>query len=273
MRTIVCVISDTHIGSSLAVAPPTFQQHTGREDETQTVQASKVQLWLMECLRDFVDYAKTLAGICGKERKSRFVFIHLGDVIEGIHHHSVQLENEIEDQQAMAYDLLRPIVSVADASFLAYGTPAHSGEAAKDEIAIARELGMRHGWDFALDIDGMTLDLAHVGRAGMRDWTSSAVGLAVEVSLDYIKDKKLPPRFVLRGHRHRIDDSGARLPYTRAIMLPSWQLRTSYGHQAAPNQKRADVGGLILDTSNPDFPITTKMRYSAPGGYIHVEKV
>lgn len=272
--TIVAIVSDTHTGGSTAIAPPKFLQHTGRKDETQIVEASKIQQWLNACWVDFIDYAKQLAGIRGKERRNRLIFIHLGDVIDGVHHGTVQGENEVEDQQQMAYELLKPIVCAADLSFLAYGTtPSHAGEAAKDEITIAREMGMRHDWEFSLNIDGIVFDLTHTGRVGQRDWSSSAAGLAAEVAGDYIKDGKMPPRYILRGHCHKIDDSGTKLPYTRAIMLPSWQLRTSHGHKAAPNQKRADIGGLIIDTGNPDFPIMGKMRYRAPGGFIQTEVV
>lgn len=112
----------------------------------------------------------------------------------------------------------------------------------------------------------------HVGRTGSRDWTGAAPALAMEVAADYISDGKLPPRYILRGHRHIIDDSGAKLSYTRAIMLPSWQLRTNYGHRVT-QRKRSDIGGFILDTAAPDFPILTRMRYTAPGGFINIEVV
>lgn len=274
--TIILIVSDTHVGGSTAITTPKFSQHTGRKDETQIVEASKMQQWLYTCFQELYDHAKQLAGIRGKTRRNRLVFIHLGDVIDGVHHGSVQVENEVEDQQDAACNLLRPIVAAADKSFLTYGTcPSHAGEAARDEIRIGNELGMRHDWEFSLNIDGAVFDLAHVGRAGQRDWTSAAAGLASEVAADYVKDGKMPPRYVLRGHVHRVDDSGAKLAYTRAIVLPSWQLRTAHGHKAAPNQKRSDIGGLIIDTADLDNPNTSRLRYAAPNpdGYIHTEKV
>lgn len=273
MSTVVLVISDTHVGGSTAIAPPKFEIHTGRKDETQLVEASKAQQWLWTCFTDLAEYAKQLAGVRGKTRKHRLVFIHLGDVVEGIHHGSVQLMNEIQDQISAACDLLRPITSLADVSYLTYGTGAHNGGAAEAEVSIGQELGMRHGWEFSLNIDGVTLDITHHGRAGQRDWTGSAAGLAVEVARDYQKCNLPAPRYILRGHVHKIDDSGWKLPDTRALMLPSWQLRTVHGYKVAANSKRADVGGLIIDTANPASPDGSRLRYEAPGGFIHTETV
>lgn len=99
------------------------------------------------------------------------------------------------------------------------------------------------------------LDIAHHGRAGGRKWTSAAAGFAAEVGLR-------PPRYVLRGHNHRIDDSGEKLPFTRYISCPAWQLRTSFGWKVG--QARADIGGIIIDGDGVRFE---KARYyAAPGG-------
>jgi hypothetical protein len=271
---IILAVSDTHVGSSTSLCPPKFTIHTDRADETQLVEYNEAQKWLHACFTDLVDYAKQLAGVRGKTRKHRLIFIHLGDVCDGLHHGSVQVMNEIPDQIEAACNLLRPIVALADDSYLTYGTgPAHTGEAAGNEISLARELGMKHGWHWSLDIDGMVVDITHHGRAGQQDWTSAAPALAMAVAGDYIKDGKMPPRYVLRGHVHKVDDSGAKLPYSRAIVIPSWQLKTAHGHKAAPNQQRADIGGLILDTANPDNPDLSRIRYAAPGGFIKTVKV
>lgn len=272
--TIVAVITDTHTGSTTAIAPPKFQQHTGRKDEVQTVQYNRQQEWLFACWRDFWVYVKELAGIRGKTRRNRLLVYHLGDMVENLHHGSVQVSNEENDQVQAFFTLFRPVVHMADKAYLTYGTtPTHAGEAASIEIGIAEDLGMSHAWELSHRIDGILFDLAHNGRAGQRDWTSAAPGLAVEVASDYLKDGKMPPRYVLRGHVHTIDDSGDKLPYTRAITLPSWQLRTAHGHKRAPNKKRSDIGGLIFDTAYPNFVNDTRLRYEAPGGFIKIEDV
>ena len=53
--------------------------------------------------------------------------------------------------------------------------------------------------------------------------------------------------YVWRGHKHNIDDSGDRLEGTRVICIPSWQLKTEFGHRVVPNRTRSDIGGYIVD--------------------------
>jgi hypothetical protein len=270
--TIIAVISDTHTGSTTAVAPPKFSVHTGRDpNEVQITEYNAYQKWLHTCWLDFWDGVKARAGIRGKHRKQRLLVFHLGDVVDGLHHNSVQVMNETADQIEAACDLLRPIVAMSDGMWITYGTGAHNGGAAEHEVTIGRELGAKHAFEFILDVDGHIFDIAHNGRAGQRDWTGSAAGLAVEVARDYQKDGKTAPRFVLRGHVHKVDDTGWKLPDTRAVMLPSWQLRTVHGYKVATNQKRSDIGGVVFDTADMDNP--RLLRYAAPGGFIKVEVI
>jgi hypothetical protein len=195
------------------------------------------------------------------------VIFHLGDIIDGLHHNTPQVMNEVNDQIEAACNLLRPIIHLADESYLTYGTGAHNGGAAEHEITIGNELGMKHGYDFGpLDIDGLIFDITHHGRAGRKDWSSLAASLASEVALDYVRYGLMPPRYILRAHNHIIDDSGCKLPYTRAFSLPSWQLKTDFAYRVAANRKWVDVGGMIFDTDDPDRPIDCKLRYQLPVG-------
>jgi hypothetical protein len=270
--TIVAVISDTHVGGTTAISPLKFAIHSDRPKETQTVEASAAQRWLYEAMQDYKQAVMTAAGVRGKYRKHRVIVFHLGDVVDGLHHDTPQVMNETSDQIWAACDLLRPFAALADGGmWITYGTGAHTGGTAEHEVTVGRELGVHHDWEFSLDVDGSVFDITHHGRAGQRDWTGSAANLAVEVARDYQKDGKPAPRYVLRGHTHKVDDTGWKLPDTRAIVLPSWQLRTAYSHKAAANQKRADIGGVIFDTTDIDNP--RLLRYVAPGGFIHVEKV
>jgi hypothetical protein len=270
--TIIAVISDTHIGSTTALAPPRFAIHGGRDpDEVQLVEYNAHQRWLYTCWEVYWQAVREKAGIRGKHRRNRLFIFHLGDVVDGLHHGSVQVMNETDDQIEAACILLRPLAALADGMWITYGTGAHNGGAAEHEVTIGGELGVHHGWDFSLDVDGVVFDILHTGRAAQRDWTGSAAGLAIEVARDYQKDGKMAPRFVLRGHVHRIDDTGWKLPDCRATTLPSWQLRTVYGHAVAANQRRSDIGAAIYDTSDPDNP--TLLRFAAPGGFIRTETV
>ena len=65
-RTLVLVVSDTHIGGTTALALPKFVT-----DEGQEVIASPAQGWLYQNWQDLIGYAKQRAGIVGRKRKHR----------------------------------------------------------------------------------------------------------------------------------------------------------------------------------------------------------
>jgi hypothetical protein len=255
---IIAAVTDTHCGGTTALAPAEYITKEG-----QTIQASKAQNWIEASWLDYWDWVKTETGIRGKHRKNKLVVLHLGDAIDGNHHKTTQILPDIGDQQDMFCELFRPIVAMADEVIFCYGTEPHVGPNSRDEKRICDELGIRNqGYYLTLDLDGLTFDLAHHGRAGGKPWTSSAAGFAAEVCQDYIEEGRKPPRYILRGHHHHIDDSGEKLPHTRYIALPAFQLRTAFGWKVG--QGRSDIGGLLFINGEPSFK---KARYTAaPGG-------
>lgn len=268
---IVCVVGDTHVGSTTALAPPKFEIHAGRKDETQLVEYNALQQWLYRCWQDYWTTALTMAGVRGKDRKHRLFIFHLGDCIDGEHHHSPQVMPEVADQVTAFHDLFRPLAALADGTWLTYGTGAHNGGNGEVEMGIGERLNIHHGYWFSLSIDGIVFDIAHPGRSAQREWTSAAAGVAAEVAADYRRNGKQPPHYVLRGHTHTVDESGLKIPDTRAIMIPCWQLKTFYANQKFPNQKYSHIGGVIIDTDNPDNPRI--LRYTPPGGFIKTEVI
>ena len=251
---VIAVISDTHIGSSTALAPLEFTTHSRSGLEAQVTQANRLQAWLYECWVDYWQYVFKLA------RKKRLIVVHVGDVVDGVHHGSTQLMPEVGDQVEAAVDLLLPVVSKASAFFGVLGTgPSHAGMDNSTEALIYRELGAREvGQSLTLEVDGKFFDFAHHGRAGRRAWTSSAAGIAAEVAIDYATSGLRPPDYIFRGHNHVIDDSGAKLPGVRSIALPSWQLKTSFGWRVGTQMVRSDIGGyLVVDGVLDD----SKARY------------
>lgn len=244
MNNLLVIISDTHIGSNTAISPSKFTIHNRDTLEAQVLQANRLQAWVLSCWTDFWDYVYLLRGKGRKAKK--LIVVHCGDVIDGNHHGSMQLVQEVSDQIAIARELLEPIVFKADKFFGILGTGAHAGQDNSDEIALYKSLGIQYGQQFTIDIDGVIHDFAHHGRAGRRAWTSSAANIATEVMIDYASCGMKPPNFIWRGHNHLIDDSGCKLKGTRAISLPSWQLKTSYGWRACGNTIRSDIGGMIV---------------------------
>jgi len=240
--TVLAIISDSHVGSSTALAPLEFNVHSRNDFEVQVTKANKLQRWLYECWTDYWDHVFKLA------KKKRLIVVHCGDLVDGVHHGSLQVMNEVEDQAEAFLELMLPIVAKADGFYGILGTgPSHAGMDNSTEAQLYRELGATEfGQNLTLDVDGVIHDFAHHGRAGTRPWTSYAANLATEVVYDYASQGLPIPNFIWRGHRHVIDDSGNKLPGTRAISLPSWQLKTSFGWRAAGNTVRSDIGGYIV---------------------------
>ena len=203
-KTITVIISDTHIGSSVSLSTPQFLIHTEREEEAQTVDASNAQKWLWVSWVDFWDYVKVLAVVRGKHRKHRIVTVHLGDIVDGLHHNTTQGIGEVADQMKLAETILNPVRALSDGGmYITYGTDAHNGGAGSYESQVAQNIGAEHDWEYTLDIEGgALLDVGHHGRAGQRDWTSAAAGIAAEVILDYAKAGEKIPEYIFRGHVH-----------------------------------------------------------------------
>lgn len=260
-KTIFVVFGDTQIGSSTALAPPKFTIHNNDPKETQVVDYNRLQKWLWFNWIDFWDYVRVLAGIRGRHRINRIVVAHMGDVIDGNHHDTKQIIQDVNDQALVALDVLRPIFDMADASFGILGTESHAGAGCEDEVSLYKELGATdYGHVLNLEIDGKLHDLAHHGRVGTRPWTSSAAAIAVEVCLD-CGNQGIPfPDYIWRAHHHVIDDSGLKIPGTRCLTIPSWQLKTGFGYRVSANKTRSDIGGFIVNGGVLD---DSRSRYKA----------
>jgi len=271
-NTVTAVISDTHIGGRTALSLHEWECDTGLLNEdgskiTEPYKATIAQDWVYECWLDFWKHVKQLAG-----KKYRVVVIHLGDVIDGNHQNNHQAMQNISDQIDMAVEILKPIRKMADEFFIFRGTQWHTGAIAGNETTVAKELGAISMWEGILDIDGILVDCAHHGRSGSRLWYSLACGIAVDAIQDAVTEipPRQIPRYVLRGHMHKIDDSGEKIAGTRAITLPSWQLKTEWGHYVGAG-RRADIGGVII---LPDGSLDlSKLRYFAAPGQRKVIKI
>lgn len=268
-KTIVAVVGDFQIGGNTAIAPPEFTINRNDPQKEQVVRHNSLQAWLWSCWLDYWTYIDYLLEWRGRNKKNRLVIFLLGDIIDGIHHGTTQNIPQVSDQILTAIDVLMPHVDSASATYGLLGTEAHAGKASIDEAAIYTALGVEYGQHFSLEIDGVVHDLKHHGRIGQRPWTSAAAGMAVEAMVDYAECGLKPPNFVWRAHNHRIDDSGTKIAGTRAVCIPSWQLKTSHGHRVSTTT-RADIGGCVIDGGKMD---DTKMRYFGQPDGIKVIRV
>jgi hypothetical protein len=248
---IVCVIGDLHIGSTTALSTPQFSIHTGRADETQTVHATKAQEWIYTCWTDYWKYVDTLAYEGGKKRKHRIIVICLGDVVDGNHHHTNQIMHEVADQAQLALDILQPVKDHADKFYGILGTEVHAGNNDDTEQAIYRTLQADAvDYQLTLNVDGCVIDVAHHSPM-------ASLPNMYKILADYGDTQR--PRYIIRGHRHVITDTGEEHPDTRMIITPSWQLKTTFGWKVATT-RRSDIGGLIINNGIMD---TSKLRYRA----------
>jgi uncharacterized protein YkvS len=257
--TLLVVLSDTHIGSSTAVSPLSFMVHNRSSYEAQVMEANRLQRWLYGCWSDFYEYVKE------KRKKKRVIVVHLGDVIDFNHHGSTQLVQEVGDQAQMAITLLEPYRDLADKFIGILGTAAHAGQDHATEVELYRQLGADYiEQQMTVDIDGVTVDLAHHGRIGTRPWTSGAASLASEIMLDYAQSGIPLPNYIFRGHYHQIDDSGGKFVNTRLIQCPSWQLKTTFSNRVAGNTRRSDIGAILLN--NGDLDLSRSRYLGQPDG-------
>jgi len=260
---IVAIVSDTHIGSTTALCLPEWSWDSGVVDQhgeqiRGSYKFSREQEWIYNNWIDYWSYVKRLAG-----KKYRIITVHVGDVVDGDHHQTVQAIPNIEDQESLAVEILKPIANMGDMYFIR-GTGAHAGELSRSEVRVAKELGAKMCvWELILSVNNILIDFAHHGRAGGRLWTSAGAGSATESVVEAAVGNRKLPRYVFRGHNHIIDDSGEKNPTTRYMSLPSWQLRTEYGYKVSPGT-RSDIGGVIV---LPDGSLDlSKLRYfAAPG--------
>ena len=178
--------------------------------------------------------------------------MHCGDLIDGLHHGSLQVMNEISDQVEAFEELMLPVLAKADGFYGVLGTgPSHAGMDNSTEAQIYRDLGaIEFGQTLTLSVDGYIHTFYHQGRAGQRSWTSSAAGVASEVMLDFAQAGLQLPNYIWSAHNHRVDDSGTKFRDTRAISLPSWQLKTSFGWKVSSGTVRSDIGGFIVIDGN-----------------------
>jgi hypothetical protein len=245
--TVIAVIGDTHAASTTGLCLPEWTIQGAKADESVTVKASPAASWIYQNWCDYWEYVRYCAGVVGPSRKHRIITIHLGDIVEGVHHGAKQIMlAELSDQEDMAAAIMTDVANLSDGGvFGCHGTPAHAGGLYESERTVANDAGFKmFEPELHLDIDGLIVWAFHHGAAGKRDWSSAAARVAVEARL-YAQDlNEPPPNYVFAGHHHVIDDSGVKLK-TRAIACPSWQLKTSFGRKVASN-RRSDIGGFII---------------------------
>ena len=247
MATIVLVVSDLHVNSTVALCPPVFNL-----DDGGTYRASPQQRFLW---RHWLALCETTAA---RRMGHRLVVILNGELADDNYHPTTQLiTKNPADMMRLSATVLKPMLDLiqdGDLILATRGTEAHSGPSGAMDEAIARDIGatgptadIASHWRLRVTLDGVRFDVAHhpPGGGGRLPWTRGnfANRLAAMSIFESAERGGRSPHLLLRGHVHRPDDSYDRYA-TRALVLPSWQLTTSYGHRIGGDP--LPIGGLIV---------------------------
>lgn len=245
---LLAVVSDQHAGSTTAVCP----SEGVRLDDGGTYNPSKPQLWLWE---KWTEFWAEVQGI-HRERKAKLWVAINGDALEGDHHGTAQIISRNPDAQAYVSSRVFGLVKDAkpDRLFMIRGTEAHVGSSGSAEEALAKQLGVEKDaetgnwsrWRLRLEVNGRLVDFQHHAPSVGLPWTKpgAMARLAFRIWSEHTLRGLRPPDVAFRAHAHQHGDSFGAYP-TRAIISPSWQLKTSHAHKVVP-ESIADVGGVLM---------------------------
>lgn len=272
MTALVAIVGDIHSNSTVALCPPRVQLDDGGE-----YVASPMQRWIH---RQWLTYWSEV----GERRaalNTRLFIILGGELADDNYHHTTQLiTRNPADQLKIALAVLRPMTDLlrdGDRVFVLRGTEAHSGVSASMDETLARELGAEPAsadgpvswWHLKAEIEGVRFDDAHhpPGGGGRVPWTGPnyANRLAAQTFFEYSERGEKPPHLVVRHHTHRKGDSYDAFP-TRALLIPSWQLTTAYGHRIGGGT--LPVGGAyVVCNGKGDFEVAKRFSEWPTQGY------
>lgn len=256
MATIIAIAGDLHVNSTVALCPPLFTL-----DDGGTYKASREQRWIW---RQWTDYWQQVKA---RRAGRRLVIMLNGELADNNYHPTTQLiTRNPADMLRLSAEALRPALSLLmdnDAVYVMRGTEAHSGMSSHLDEEVAQDIGatgpggdIASHWRLRATVDGVRFDVAHhpPGGGGRLPWTRGnfANRLAAMTIFDCAERGTRAPHLLIRGHVHRPDDSYDRYA-TRALVLPAWQLQTSYGHRIGGDP--LPIGGLIVTADNGRYEV------------------
>ena len=248
---IIAVSSDHHIGSTVGLINPKTPLDDGGD-----YLASPGQRWLW---RNWLEFCKSAVDTADAW-KGDLITVFNGDLIET--DHKLRSDQIITRNKAkltqMVYEVIQPLVDYSEQVYIVRGTEAHTGNSSEYEEMIGADLTnavpenkkkKRYSWDqLELDVHGTRFDIAHHGKMGQMPHTkiNGLMSLGMILILDYVESGQWPPTIAIRGHLHRIGDTGDNYKSIRMMALPAWQMATGFVHRVVKGRKKADIGGFIF---------------------------
>lgn len=203
--------------------------------------------------------------------KDYFDLILNGDLVDGIHHKTVQVMTaDVGDQSAVVRQVLGDFHGKANAIHVVLGTECHTRN---DELRIGHFLGAsrepitrQQAWN-SLDVEfhGTLCNFAHHISTTARPYLeASAHSIALgAMTMSRARTGKRIPTVMGRGHRHRhgVWSDGNLLSLTTG----AWQGLTRYGYKVVPDAV-PQPSAIILDwrtVEKGDLPIVHQRVYTA----------
>jgi len=260
-KPIVVWAGDLHINEMSSLCPPKFRRDEGAKHVFSPAQSKMWEMW-----------ADAWKNVYARRRETYIVFGgEFGDVDMKKRSNHLISQNRADVKDAIT-EALEPALKRPECIIVLRGTEAHSGQEADLDEEIAKDIigpvyknaetGESSWWHCRLNIAGKRFDLAHHVSMGNVPWTerNAANRLALVTKMECM-DWNIPfPDWVVRGHVHRVADSGMNFAPLRALIAPCWQLPNPYVHRIGAGGRIPEIGLLVIDleTNEPEW-----IRYEA----------
>lgn len=233
-----------HVGSSVALV---HKEGAALEDGGRYT-PNAAQLWMWDKWCRLVDIVRSL-----RKQRAHIVVVWMGEFIDGRHHETTQLLSQAPEIQACAaLDVVMPLASLANESYVMRGTEAHSGKGAASDYSIGREIGARKDpetgmhafYQLSLMCNDVLFDIAHHVSSGGDD--ARLYGNAIRRETANMRFENPRVNVVLRGHVHRYSDTGDAFGDNLwGAVIPAWQLKTAFTHRVT-RRRLYDVGTTLI---------------------------
>ena len=267
--TVVAVISDMQVGSTVALCPPKWNLYEGG-----TFHASPAQNIIH---RQWIHSAKQVNELLTETRvRKRLVLVLNGEPIDNHHHDTPQIITKTPGEQIdMAITLLDEWMQLAgyepkrgDCMYLVRGTSAH--EKGEHIEQIGRDLagvvpyrkdsskttkdGRYHHQKLRKMVNGELFQIAHHGLGrGTRPWTKeNSISYALKSMYFECLDSNQPiPSVVVASHFHTFVQAyyHGKQKTMYGCITPSWQLKTNFVYRVAALENLNSIGNLYFDVT------------------------
>ena len=273
-KCVVALVGDLHVNSTVALCPPSVVL-----DDGGMYRASKAQRYIW---RHWIKYWAEVGQAREEAGAGAPLFVVInGEAADDNHHATTQLvTRNPADQLKFALLALEPVCRLlrpGDKVFVTRGTEAHSGANAALDETIARELGAEPAdremeivshWRLLAEFGKVRFDISHhpPGGGSRLPWARGTFAnrLAAMTMWEYMEKGTKPPHLRVYGHVHNPADSYDQFP-TRALVNPSWQLCTAYGHRIGGGV--LPVGGSYAVCENGEYTLRKRYVTWDTGGY------